>query len=318
LVSVIVVSYNTAAMTLECLRSLHAETSTPFELLVVDNASVDGSAEAIRNDFPTARLFAEPQNHGFAKANNLAAAHATGEFLLLLNPDTVVLEHAIDELVAFARRTPSAGIWGGRTVFGDGSLNPASCWRRMGIWTNLCRVTGLDRAFPASGLLNAEAYGGWQRDTEREVDIVSGCFFLIERRLWLELDGFDPLFNMYGEEADLCLRARSLGNRPRITPLATVVHYGGASESVRSHKHAKLLKAKMSLARRHLPAWRALPAIQLLRLWPLSRWLAASAAARLRPTEKREVLRNDWGDVWSHRQDWWNGYPDPPTRAAPT
>ncbi len=192
-----------------------------------------------------------------AKANNLAAAHASGRYLLLLNPDTLVLDHAVDRLVAFAERTPSARIWGGRTLFGDGTLNPASCWRKVNLWRVMCRVAGLDVRFPASRLLNSEAYGGWDRDSERQVDIVSGCFFLIERELWEELGGFDPRYVMYGEEADLCLRADALGARPRITPDAEIVHYGGASESVRSQKHIKLLAAKITLARDHLPVWQS-------------------------------------------------------------
>ena len=106
----------------------------------------------------------------------------------------------------------------------------------MSLWNLFCRAVGLTGLFPQSRLFNAEAYGGWKRDTEREVDIVTGCFFLIEHRFWDTLGGFDPLFFMYGEEADLCLRARPLGARPRITPDARIVHYGGASERVRAEQ----------------------------------------------------------------------------------
>ncbi len=175
-VSVIVVSYNTSSLTLACLRSVVAETSEPYELIVVDNASPDGSADAIAAEFPSLRLFAETDNHGFARANNIAANHAAGEYVLLLNPDTVVLDGAIDELLRFARRTPAARIWGGRTLFVDGSVNPTNVWRRMSSWSLLCRVLGLDRLMSRSGVFNAEGYGDWSRDTERDVDIVSGCF----------------------------------------------------------------------------------------------------------------------------------------------
>jgi hypothetical protein len=152
-VSVLVVSYNTRAMTLDCLRSLAAETRVPHEVIVVDNASTDGSAGAIAAEFPGVRLMAETVNHGFAGANNLAAARARGDYLLLLNPDTVVLDGAVDRLLAFARRRPEAGIWGGRTLYGDGRLNPASCWRRMTPWNLFCRASGADRPLPALGPL---------------------------------------------------------------------------------------------------------------------------------------------------------------------
>ena len=127
--SILVVSYNTRAMTLDCLRSVVAETRTPYELIVLDNASADGSAEAVAAEFPQARLIASPENLGFAEGNNVAAQEARGEYLLLLNPDTLVLRGSLDRLLDFARAEPGAGIWGGRTLFADGRLNPSSCWR---------------------------------------------------------------------------------------------------------------------------------------------------------------------------------------------
>ena len=119
--SVLIVSYNTRELTLACLRSVIAQTRTPHEILVLDNASTDGSAAAIAAEFPQIALLSERQNHGFARANNFLALKSRGEFLLLLNPDTVVLDGALDRLVAFARRFPGARIWGGHTVFEDGS-----------------------------------------------------------------------------------------------------------------------------------------------------------------------------------------------------
>ena len=309
-VSILVVSYNTRAMTLECLRSLTAQTTVSHEVIVADNASADGSAEAIAAEFPEVLLLAQAENHGFAKANNIASEHASGRYLLLLNPDTVVLDHAVDRLIEFAEREPTAKIWGGRTVFADGSLNPASCWRRMTAWSAACRTLGLDRVLSRSSLFNREAYGGWDRDDEREVDIVSGCFFLIERRFWEELGGFDLTYEMYGEEADLCLRAQQLGARPRVSPGATIVHYGGASETVRSQKHVRLIRAKITLAHRHMGGIQQVIAVWMLRAWPLSRWLMAAAIARLRPGEGTERVRRDWRQVWDDRHTWWSGYPE--------
>lgn len=199
-VSILIVSFNTRELTLEALRSVRRETTdVSYEVIVVDNASGDGSAMAIAAEFPDVRLFARADNIGFARANNLAAREARGKYILLLNPDTVVLDRAIDRLHAFARRLPDARIWGGRTLFADGSLNSASCWGRMTLWNLACRATGLAAVFRTAEVFNGEAYGGWLRDTERTVDIVSGCFLMIESSFWRELDGFDPLFFMYGE-----------------------------------------------------------------------------------------------------------------------
>ena len=144
--SILMVNWNTREMTLACLRSLFEQTrETSFEVIMVDNDSKDGSAEAITREFPTVRLLAEKHNHGFAKATNMAADVARGEYFLLLNTDTVVLDGAIDKLMAFSRQRPEARIWGGRTLFGDGKLNPNSCFNRITPWSAFCLATGLTR-----------------------------------------------------------------------------------------------------------------------------------------------------------------------------
>ncbi len=313
-IAIIVVSYNTRDMTLACLRSVYAETSTPFELVVVDNASSDGSAEAIAAAFPAAeypnlKLIAETTNHGFAPAHDIAIPQTTAPWILLLNPDTVVLDRALDNLVAFGESTPDAGIWGGRTLFGDKSLNPYSCWRRMSLWTIFCRVFGLTGIFPRSALFNAEEYAGWARDSIRQVDIVTGCLFLIRRDFWDRLGGFAPEFTMYGEEADLCLRARAAGARPQITPSATIIHYGAASEPVQADRIVRVLRAKMELILRHFPATTRGAGHALFRLFPLSRKIATGLAAKVL---KRDLLRlkaETWAKVWARRAEWQDGFP---------
>lgn len=298
------ISYNTRDMTLACLRSVFDQT-TPgtFEVIVVDNASADGSADAIEREFgERVTLIRSTVNLGFAAANNLAARHARGDFLLLLNPDTVVLDRAIDRLVAFAEEHPAAGIWGGRTVFADGSLNPSSCWRRPTLWSLFCQAAGLSSLFRQSGIFNPEAMGGWKRDTVRQVDIVTGCFLLIERSLWERLGGFDPAFFMYGEEADLCLRARAFGARPLVTPEATIVHYGGASETTKADKVCRLMAAKMLLVRRHFSrATRGL-GVALVVLWPWSRRIASALISA--GHKNRCSNTHMWGEVWQKRRIW--------------
>ena len=309
LLSIIVISYNTREMTLDCLASVYAETTLPFELIVVDNASTDGSAEAIAEAFPDVHLIAEKTNHGFAPAHDIALPHASAPWLLLLNPDTIVRKKAIDALFAFAETHPEAGIWGGRTLYADGSLNPYSCWGKMTLWSTFCRVTGLSGIFRGSEFFNPETYGLWDRSEIREVDIVVGCLFLMRRADWDALGGFDPAFIMYGEEADLCLRARAAGHRPMITPAAEIVHYGGASETVQADKMVRLMKAKTELVKRHFaPGTRHLGRA-LFALWPLSRWIATGAGGALlgRPSLK-EKARN-WGQIWARRAEWKDGFP---------
>ncbi|MFG0259648.1 MAG: glycosyltransferase family 2 protein [Phycisphaerales bacterium JB041] len=304
-VSVIVVSYGTREMTLACLRSVFAETiRVTFEVLVVDNQSPDGSANAIDAEFgDRVRLMRADSNLGFAAANNFAASEARGKYLLLLNPDTIILDRAIDNLVAFAGDRPAGRVWGGRTVFADKSLNPGSCWRRMTLWGLLCRATGLTRALASNALFNPEEYGGWRRNCVRHVDIVSGCFLLIEHSLWDALGGFNPEFFMYGEDADLCLRAHRLGARPIVTPSATIVHYGGASEKARADKLVRLLSAKTTLIRHHMPGPRQRIGMMLLAAWPLTRAIAQSVLLRVRRPSGSSVERS-WIEAWQRRGEW--------------
>ena len=193
LLSIIVVSYNTAEMTVDALRSVYDTAGdVDFELFVYDNASTDHSVAAIEAAFPAAdfpNLTLKPltENLGFAKANNRAAEQARGRYILLLNPDTVVLPGAIQTLLDFARRCPEARIWGTRNILGDGSLDYGSCWGRMTPWSVFSYAVGLELIFPNSTLFKPEGYGGWDRGNRAHVDVVTGCFMLMRRADWAAL-----------------------------------------------------------------------------------------------------------------------------------
>lgn len=306
--TVIVVSYNTRDLTLTALRSLHATTrATPFRTIVIDNASADGSADAIAAAFPQVQLIRSAENLGFARANNVVAATADTEWLLLLNPDTEVHAGAVDNLMAFARTTPQAGIWGGRTVFPDGSLNIASCWARITPWSAFCLAVGLTAAFPRTALFDREAMGAWPRDTVRQVDIVSGCFFLIRRELWDRLGGFDLRYVMYGEEADLCLRAARLGYRPMITPAAQIMHIVGAASGTRAGKRLLVDKARITLIRDHWPRWQVPLGVGLMWLGVALRLTAAQLAAPFTGPRGHDRAAY-WSEIWRARRTWLKGY----------
>lgn len=307
--SIVVVSYNTREMTLDCLRSIAAETrSTSYEVIVVDNNSSDGSAAAISREFPMVRLIALNSNIGFGRANNLAAKQARGRRLLLLNPDTIIIDHAIDRLVQFAEANPSFQVWGGRTVFPDGSLNRTSCFRRISLWNLVCFALGLTYVGRRNPILNSEAYGGWDRDTVRHVDIVTGCFLLIGRDLWQRLNGFDPAFFMYGEEADLCHRARLAGARPAITPSATIVHYGGASDVVPVDKMVKVFTGRITLINRQFSSFTRGAGGTLHLIAALTRWCGYRLAALSSGKTCHEESADYWRAVWRRRGEWIHGY----------
>ncbi len=307
-ISILVVSYNTREMTLECLRSIAAETrDATYELIVVDNASCDGSAAAIAAEFgEDLELISLAENIGFAAANNLAARRARGRRLLLLNPDTVVIDRAIDNLHAFAAERPAAGIWGGRTLFADRTLNPTSCWGRMTVWNLFCRAAGLTALLPASERFNSETYGDWQRDSVRQVDIVTGCLLLIDKPLWDRLDGFAPRYFMYGEEADLCLRAAAAGAAPTITPAATIVHYGSASDT--GNKAVAVAAARITLIRQHWTPLRRRAGVALSWASAWTHHVGYAAAARLLRRPGMRANAELHGNVWRERDRWLAGY----------
>jgi GT2 family glycosyltransferase len=301
-VSLILVSWNTRALTMGCLASLvAAPAALDFEIVLVDNGSSDGTAAAVRAAHPTVRIVNGDTNLGFAGGANLGAGAARGEFLLFLNTDTVVPVGAVDGLVAFAAENLNARLWGGRTVNSDGSVNLACCWARPTLWSILCVSFGLAALFPCSLLFNPESYGGWQRDSIREVDIISGCFLLIQKKFFDRIGRFDERFFLYGEDAELCLRARRNGAKPLFTPSATIVHLGGAS-SRPEDMLTYLWSARLELAGRlfgtfggALAAWMMLAGSLLRYLgYTLASWPSPSAAER----------RQMWKMVWQRRALW--------------
>jgi N-acetylglucosaminyl-diphospho-decaprenol L-rhamnosyltransferase len=301
--SILVVSYNTRDLTLACLRSIFQQTTgCTFELVVIDNASKDGSPEAIAEEFPNITLIRPRMNLGFAGANNLAAQHASGQYLLLLNPDMVVLDGAIQKLYAFATHDGGRSIYGGRTLYPDGSLNPTSCWGRPTLWSTFCRGIGLSFLFPGNRIFDPEALGGWKRDSIREVDIVTGCLLMLHSDLWRKWGGFDPQFFMYCEDADLCLRARRAGAHCKICPDAKVIHYRAASERVRSDKVVRLFTAKAQLFRKHWHPLAATLGVALLSLLPLTRVIALWALKSVRASQRESY--ETWCTIWQRRSEW--------------
>jgi N-acetylglucosaminyl-diphospho-decaprenol L-rhamnosyltransferase len=301
-VSIIIVSYNTAELTLAAIRSVYDETRLSFELFVVDNNSSDGSADLIAERFPGVKLIRLDYNAGFAAANNLAAKEAGGRYVLLLNPDTVVLDGAVDTLVGFADEHPEYGVHGGSTFFADGSRNPTAGWNRPTAWSLFCAATGLMTLFRGSRVFDSESLSSWSWDRPRQVDIVTGCFMMLSRSLWNELGGFDERFHMYAEDADLSLRATGAGRSCILVPAAQVIHYGGASEPVRSDAMVRLFRAKLQLFRKHWPAGFAFYSETMLKLWALNRAIGLGIAARF-STSAGDGWKA-WSAVFRRRTEW--------------
>jgi GT2 family glycosyltransferase len=308
-VSILVVTYRCRDAARGCLASLRETVAVPHEVVVLDNASQDGTVEMVREEFPDARLIASEENLGFAVGCNRAAEEARGKYVLLLNPDTVVHEGAVGALLDFARAHPEHGLVGGRTLDPDGSVNPGSCWGAPSLWSLFCFATLLSSAFKRTRLFDPESLGAWQRDTVREVDIVTGCLLLAPRTLWQELGGFDARFFMYGEDADLSLRAAQLGYGPAITPDAVVTHEIGVSSAAREDKLMLLFRGKATLLRKHWRGTRLRLGLGLL---------AAGLGLRSLLSRGRGAQPSPWTRVWRSRSDWLAGYPETAPATPPS
>jgi GT2 family glycosyltransferase len=148
--------------------------------------------------------------------------------------------------------------------------------------------------------------GDWQRDSVREVDIVVGCFMMLRRELWMKLDGFDLRYFMYGEEADLCLRAKAMGYRPMITPDAQIMHLVGASSKAQARKYSMIAKARVTLIQDHWPKALVPFGKMMMSLWAGSRALVLGTVTRL--TGKKREAAAKWSEIWTDRRDWLKGY----------
>ena len=289
-VSAVVVSYNTRDDLLRCLEALRENAGVPLETIVVDNASTDGSVDAVRARFPGVQVVASETNVGFSRANNLGLRAARGPFVLVVNSDCEVRPGAVPALVAILEARPDVAIVGPRTVGTEGtpqvsfgpSLTPIAEWRQGRL------VRGV-KAGDAEALRQAAALAA----QEREPDWVSASCFLARKTVLDSVGGFDESFFLYEEDVDLCLRVRAAGGRVLYTPGAEVVHHLGRSmdrapararlEYHRSHLRF-YAKHNSAVERIALRAWMAGGAT-----W---RWLRAAPGApgRERRAEEREIL----------------------------
>lgn len=230
-VSVVIVSWNARDYLKQCLDSLTAEVCRyPMEIIVVDNASADGSAGMVADLFPRVRLVRNSSNLGFAKANNIGIAQSSGRYLGLINSDVKVLKDCITRLVDECEKRPRVGMVGPRVTGGDGKLQ-RSCRGFPTLWNTLCRALALDSVFRRWSLFTGHTLAHWAQDSTRPVDILSGCFWLVRREALAEVGLLDESFFMYGEDMDWCRRFWNRGWEVLFVSEAEAVHYGGGSSS---------------------------------------------------------------------------------------
>ena len=227
--SIIILCWNDLKVIGDCLRSIYAETrGFEFEVIVSDNGSSDGSIEFIHNKYPRALVLENGCNLGFAKGNNAGIVQATGEYVLILNPDTIIHDRALDKLVVFAEQHPNAGAFGCRVLNSDGSYQgPARPFPT--IFRDWLAALYLRPLSYLSDIFVSDTYTGWDGKSERTIDWQSGCCVMFRGDLLKRLDGFDGQFFYHFEEVDLCRRVWNAGFPIVYTPKAVITHLGGQS-----------------------------------------------------------------------------------------
>jgi len=241
--SIVVVTYNSRRHVRDCLESIQRTAGgIDHEVIVVDNASQDGTPDIIRNEFPTTHLIANPENLGFARACNQGITPSQGRHILLLNPDTVVLPKALATLLKEMNQSPETGLLGCRLLNPDRSLQ-LSFGYEVNIWNEVVRKMFFNlwenRFFPPVGWIVRSLHS-----RKREVAWVKGACMLLRRQALLDVKLMDEAFFMYLEDADLCRRVRQSGWQVRYTPEAEVIHIGGGS--VRSNRERSALEHRRS------------------------------------------------------------------------
>jgi GT2 family glycosyltransferase len=228
--SVIIVNYNVEFFLEQCLLSVEsAIKGVDAEVYVVDNKSVDGSVAMVRDKFPWVKLIENKDNVGFSIANNQAIEVSQGEYVLLLNPDTVLEEKTLQDVCSFMDQTPDAGGLGVRMVDGKGHFLPES---KRGLPTPkaaLYKISGLYRLFPRSGKINRYYMGNLSEHETNEVEILSGAFMLLRKEALDKTGLLDESFFMYGEDIDLSWRLVQAGYKNYYFPKTTIIHYKGES-----------------------------------------------------------------------------------------
>lgn len=246
--SIIIVNYNVKEFLQNLLYSIQkAAKNISHEIIVVDNASDDGSIELIKDKFPHVNLIENKENLGFGKANNIGMKAASGEFFLLINPDTIVSEDTFDKTIEFFRKTPDAGLVGCKILNPNGTLQLACRRSFPGPWTSFCKVSGLSTLFPKSSLFARYNLTYKDENQTYEVDAVSGSFMMIRKEIYEKTSGFDEDFFMYGEDLDICYRIQKLGYKVYYFHETQIIHYKGESTKRSSVDETKYFYNAMHL-----------------------------------------------------------------------
>ncbi len=232
--SIIIVSYNTKDILLACLSSVYANSPKQygFEVIVVDNASTDGSIEAIQ-DKSKLKIIQNKENLGFSKANNIGVKASSGRYVLFLNSDTVMQVDTLDFMVLFMEKHSGVGIATCRVVMPNNEIDDASHRGFPTPWNAFCHFSGLARIFPKSKIFSGYSIGWEDMSKTHEIDACAGAFMLVRREVGEEVNWWDEDYFWYGEDLDFCYRVKKNAWKVYYVPDVSILHYKGVSGGIK-------------------------------------------------------------------------------------
>lgn len=300
--SVVVLSWNTRALTLACLTALHAETPRHSrEVIVVDNGSHDGSADAVALAFPQVKLVRNAENRLYSAGNNQGVKAGIGEFVCTLNSDTEVREGALDTLVDFLRANPSYGAVAPKLVDPDGSVQRA-CQRFPTILSALCFDSWWGKWWPGSWIQRRYLMLDFDHLTSRDVPQPPGAVFCMRRDEYLRMGGLDEVLSLYYNDVDLSKRLWRAGRKIRYLTEAVVMHHRGAS----TKSFAKMLvlwhKNRIAYYQKHYGTFGLVWIRFVIRLRIAEEWLAIGRRCKGDPArlqQERAFLRQAQKELWA-------------------
>lgn len=242
--SIVIVNWNTVQMLDECIASILANSSGfTSELIVVDNASTDNSVEMVQRKYSGVVLIKNEKNLGFAAANNQAIAIAKGVYVLLLNSDTIICGDVLRNSVLYMNQNTEVGAMGCRVLNTDGSMQP-TCSNFPSIINLMLLTSGLWKlSWPS--FFDRYQLRRWDRLSERDVEVISGCYLLTRRTVIQEIGLLDENFFFFGEETDWCRRMRNANWKLRFAPVGQIIHHGGGSVRKLSYQRDLMLSSAM-------------------------------------------------------------------------
>lgn len=300
-ISIIIVSWNAKKYLQKCINSLQAESSgLSLEIIVVDNASSDGSPELVEKEYPDVISIRTGQNLGFARANNIGIDRCRGRYVCLVNSDVVVHKDCFSLMLNYMDKHPDVGVLGPKTFNGDGSLQH-SCFSYPGVFNTLSRALALDTIFPSSAFFGKRLMKYWPHNEIRDVDMMNGCFLLVRREALEQVGKLDEQFFMYGEDIDWCKRFHDKKWKLRFFPDATITHFGGASSANAPVRfYLEMQRANLLYWKKHHPPvkWIAYIGIMVIhhaiRMFGRSLRFVFSSATRLEAANK---MKRDWATI---------------------